>query len=58
MRSWRLWLRSCWAHVEVMWSHLGGLGRLDRHLSEFRAARSRQEAARRPKEKDKLKSQV
>ena len=27
MRSWRVWLGSFWAHVEIMWCHCGHLGR-------------------------------
>ena len=27
MRSWRVRLGSFWAHVEIMWSHFGHLGR-------------------------------
>ena len=26
MRSWRVWLGSFWAHVEIMWCHCGHLG--------------------------------
>ena len=56
MRSWRVWLGSFWAHVEIMWCHCGHLGRtwstwraILEDLVQQDAKRWQQEAKREPK---------
>ena len=51
MRSWRVWLGSFWAHVEIMWCHCGHLGRtwgtwraILEDLEQQEAKRGQQEA--------------
>ena len=56
MRSWRVWLGSFWAHVEIMWCHCGHLGRtwgtwraILEDLEQQEAKRGQQEAKREAK---------
>ena len=56
MRSWRVWLGSFWAHVEIMWCHCGYLGRtwgtwraILEDLEQQEAKRGQQEAKREAK---------
>ena len=56
MRSWRVWLGSFWAHVEIMWCHCGHLGRtwgtwraILEDLEQQEAKRGQQEAKRESK---------
>ena len=56
MRSWRVWLGSFWAHVEIMWCHCGHLGRtwgtgraILEDLAQQDAKRGQQDAKREAK---------
>ena len=56
MRSWRVWLGSFWAHVEIMWCNCGHLGRtwstwraILEDLAQQDAKRGQQDAKREAK---------